>query len=580
MRERRRGRSANQARRRFTIRIVWLVTSLAVIAGSTGLLWLSTSRSGASPEPAVLVATPQPSATATTAPTATATVAPTYGGRYVEGLVGRPTTLNPLFASTSVERDIAGIVFEGLTWVDGTGRAHPQLAEDWSVSDDGLQYTFALRQDVQWHDGQPFTADDVLFTVRLVQSPDFPGNTSLAMFWRGVRVDVVDRYTVTFTLLEPFSPLPNYASLPILPAHLLRGVLPEDLPDDPFNLAPVGTGPFRFERYDAEEGVLSLSRFDRYYGQRPYLDTVEFRFFESTEALVEAFRDGQVDGMGVVPWEVIAGGVDLGTDARIYAPVLSGMTALFLNHRTQFFSDLRVRQALAYAIDREGIARSVLFNQVEPGTGPISVVSWAYSPITTTVDRERARALLDDAGWVDRDGDGIRENQGVAFRFTVLVNAEDTQRLAVAQALSAQLQEVGIAATVQAVPSAALQQSLMSRQFSAAVFGWVPTSGDPDCLELWHSSQAETGLNFSGFRNQAVDTLLLQARQARSEEERRSLYTEFQRVFSEQVPAIVLYYPRYYFAVHADIGGVEPAPIIRPSDRFHALPSWFRTDTG
>lgn len=554
-------------------RSLWIVTSLIVVLISAGLLWLGTLRGGA---PAMSTpVTGRPDA-GPSAASPTPTPVPVPGGRYVEGLLGLPATFNPLLASNPAERDVTGVLFEGLTWVDGTGRPQPELAESWTVSDDGLRYTFTLRRGVTWHDGQPFTADDVLFTIRLVQSPEFPGNPPLAKFWRGIRVQVEDPYTVTFSLLEPFAPFPNYASLPILPAHRLRGVIPEDLVDDPFNLEPIGTGPFRLMRFDREGRRVTLARYDGYYGRRPYLDEVEFRFYETTDDLMKAFRDGEVQGAGTVPWEVIARGGDLGEDARVYAPLLSGMTALFFNHQTQFFSDVRVRQAIALAINREALVRDVLLGQAELGMGPIPASLWAYDPTEQPVDVNRARSLLHEAGWGDRDGDGILDSNGVAFRFTLLVNEDDVQRVAVANAIAKQLQQLGIAVTVQPVPSAALQQSLISRQYSAAIFGWFPASGDPDCFELWHSSQAETGLNFSGFRNQTIDTLLLQARQTSNEQDRRSLYAEFQRVFSEQVPAVVLYYPRYFFAVKADIGGVEPLPLIRPSDRLHALPQWFR----
>lgn len=553
--------------------LLWVVSSLILLLSSAGLLWLNGLDRRPRPLPTPVTGhavTSQPAAEPTPTPV------PVPGGRYVEGLVGLPLTLNPLLASSPSERDVASVLFEGLTWVDGTGRPKPELAETWTTSDDGLRYTFKLRRGVTWHDGQPFTAADVLFTVRLVQSPDFPGNPDLARFWRGIRVDIEDPYTVVFTLLEPFAPFPNYASLPILPAHRLRGVLPEDLKADPFGLAPIGTGPFRLVTFDPETRQAILARYDGYYGQRPYLDEVEFRFYETVDELIEAFRDGDLDGAGVLPWDVVVRGVDLGGDTRIFAPMLAGMTALFINQQTQFFSDVRVRQAIALAIDRDALVKEILHGQAEPGNGPIPVSLWAYAPSEVSFDRERARELLREAGWVDSDGDGVLDSSGVAFRFTLLVNQDDAQRVAVAHALVAQLQQLGIAVTVQPVSSTALQQALFGRQYSAAVFGWIPLSGDPDCFELWHSSQADTGLNVSGLRNQTIDTLLLQARLTSNEANRRSLYAEFQRVFVELAPAVVLYYPRYFFAVKGDIEGIKPVPLIHPSDRLHALPEWFR----
>jgi peptide/nickel transport system substrate-binding protein len=501
---------------------------------------------------------------------------PVKGGRYIEGLIGLPTTLNPLLASTPSERDVTRLLFEGLTWVDGTGRPQPELAESWTTSDDGLRYTFRLRRDVTWHDGEPVTATDVLFTIRLVQSPGFPGNPALSTFWRGIRVDIDDPHTVVFTLLEPFAPFPNYASLPILPAHRLQGMLPEDLAGDPFSLGPVGTGPFRLVSFDREGRRALLARYDGYYARKPYLDEVEFRFYETVDELLAAFRSGEIDGAGILPWEVVARGIDLGADARIYAPLLAGMTALFFNQQTQLFSDERVRQAIALGIDRASLVREVFQGQAEPATGPIPISLWAYGAQPTPVDRERARQLLQAAGWGDSNSDGILDSGGVAFRFTLLVNQDDAQRVAVAHALAAQLHLLGIVVTVQPLPAPELREALLERQYSAAVFGWVPILGDPDCFELWHSSQADNGLNVSGLRNQTVDTLLFQARTTTDLRQRRSLYVEFQRVFTELASAVVLYYPRYFFAVRGDIGGVQPVSLIHPSDRLHWLPEWYK----
>lgn len=555
-------------------RVLWVVTSLLVVSSSAGLLWLGAR--GEIPSSLLVTTDDGLIASAVGAQTPSVTPTPVAGGRYTEGLIGLPSTLNPLLASTPSERDVTRLLFEGLTWVDGTGQPQPELAESWTASDDGLRYTFRLRRNVTWHDGQPFTASDVLFTVRLVQSPGFPGNPALVMFWRGVRVDIEDPHTVVFTLLEPFAPFPNYASLPILPAHRLHGVLAEDLAMDPFSLDPVGTGPFRLVSFSHTERMVLLARYEDYWARQPYLDEVQFRFYDSVEELLSAFRNKEIDSAGVLPWEVVARGTDLGADARIYAPLLAGMTALFLNQQTQFFSDLRVRQAILLGVDRESLVRQVFQGQAEPGAGPIPISLWAFHAPVPPADRERARELLQAAGWSDTNGDGILDSGGVAFRFTLFVNQDDAQRVAVANVVASQLSLLGIEATVQPVPPATLREALLERQYSAAVFGWVPMVGDPDCFELWHSSQADNGLNVSGLRNQTVDTLLLQARRTTDQQQRRSLYVEFQRVFVELAPAVVLYYPRYFFAVRGNIGGVQPVPMIQPSDRLHWVPEWYK----
>ncbi|HEU4793066.1 MAG TPA: ABC transporter substrate-binding protein, partial [Nitrolancea sp.] len=229
------------------------------------------------------------------------TVLPASGGSYSEGVVGIPSGLNPLLAQNQGERDLASVLFDGLTRVDGSGIPQPVLAKEWRVSDDGLDYTFQLRRDAKWHDGKPITAQDVLFTIRLIQDPDFPGDQDLARFWRAVVPGATDDWTVTFHLLQPFAPFPNYAAVPILPKHLLAGTLARDLAGEPFSKAPVGSGPFQFESVDSDGEKVTLKANSEYVGGKPYLDEVVFRFYKDADSLISALKKGKVQGAGFVP---------------------------------------------------------------------------------------------------------------------------------------------------------------------------------------------------------------------------------------------------------------------------------------
>lgn len=501
---------------------------------------------------------------------------PVAGGTYVEGDVGMPTTLNPLLATSATEQDVARLLFRGLTRVDGTGAPLPDLASDWKVSDDGRVYTFTLRRDVTWQDGQPVTSQDVRFTIATIQAPDFPGNDALARFWRGIVVAAPDDWTVTFTLLEPFAAFPNYASVPILPRHLLGGVLASDLPTHPFSFAPVGTGPFRLEAFSREKRTVSLVRYDGYAGEKPLLDRVEFRYYDDTQSLLAALKAGEVQGTGTVSIDQLLRPGSLPRNMLIYAPSVSSYTALFFNLRSPLFADPEVRRAIERGIDRKRIVKDVLQEHATVGTGPVPDTSWAYAPPRTPpADADDAKRILEEAGWKDADGDGVREKGGQRLSFPLLVNDDDAQRMAVAANLVAQLRPIGVRVVPQPLSAPEVSQALSRREFAAALFGWHTASGDPDCYQLWHSSGAEDGLNFSGLRNEEIDRLLEEARQATDREQRKGLYAQFQQVFAEQVPAIVLYYPRYYFAVSAGVRGVEPTPLVEPSDRLAQLTTWY-----
>lgn len=538
------------------VQIVLLFAVVVLAAGGAGFAVIHRGHSrAAKPSPANLVPAP--------------------GGTYIEGDLGAPATFNPLLAQTQSEQDLVHLIFSGLVRVDGSGKPQPDLAASWRVSQDGQTYIFALRHDALWHDGQPVTAADVLFTIRQIQAPDFTGNASLAQFWRGVTVSIPDEWTVIFHLVTPFAAFPTYATVPILPKHLLGSVLPQDLAAAPFSSAPVGSGPLRFVSWDPGTSTLKLQRYDRYFGQRPHLDQVVFRYYKDSGTLLAALRRGEVQGSGSLSAADLMRPGALSKQSVIYGPALAGFTALFFNLRDPIFADIEVRRAIALAIDRQRLAQTTLHGRVVAGDGPIPESSWAFASTAAGGGGPDAAAqLLAGAGW-KAGADGVLQKSGVKLSFPLLVNDDDQDRLAASRAVSDALKQIGIEATVQAVSSAEVSQQLASRQFSAAIYGWHATNGDPDCYQLWDSSGADDGLNFTGLRNEQIDTLLGEGRTTSDPARRKTIYADFQQAFAQQLPAVVLYYPRYYFAVDDRVHGVQPLPVIEPSDRLDQLANWF-----
>ncbi len=496
------------------------------------------------------------------------------GGVYREGLVGVPTMLNPLLAGSQPDRDLGALLFSGLTRTGADGRIVPDLADSWTIEDDGRRYVFALRDDATWHDGQPFTARDVLFTIRLLQDADFPGESTMADFWRTVNVETPDDATVICTLPRPYAPFLAYTGVGILPSHLLAAVKAGDLPNDPFNLQPVGTGPFKFAGLDPARVEVSLARHDAYYGDRPRLEGLRFRFFPNTPAALRAAAAGEIDGVGYIPPRYFA---DAGAvrDVNIYGPSLSGYTALFFNLKLPVFAEREVRQGLALAVDRDALVGEALKGRGTPGSSPILPDSWAYTGAglpQRPFDPERARQTLERAGW--RVGaSGAREKGGQALAFTLLTD-DDPARVAVATLLARQLEAVGGKVTVSARPGGEVAGLVATRRFEAALSGWEGLAGDPDPYQMWHSSQAETGYNFAGYSNPEADEALAQARLTTDPERRKGYYATFLRLFAADVPSIVLYYPQYHFAVAKRVSGVSLDPLNEPSDRFRRIAEW------
>lgn len=503
---------------------------------------------------------------------------PETSSTYIEADVGFPETLNPLLASGSSEESASALLYRSLLSTDESGDPAPDLALDWTISSDGLTYSLELNPDARWHDGEPVTVQDVLFTITLVQSADFPGDRTLSRFWRAITAEQTGEHSLEFTLLEPYIGFLNYLRLPILPEHVFGDVLPEDLDDLPLEDHTVGSGPYQLDAVDPDESELHFSRFEDEDGAG--FPELIFRYYEDRDEAIGALSDGEVDGVSYIPLDVLQTDEAIPGDSHVYGPELAGYSGLYFNVRHPYFRDSNTRRAIEAAIDRDAIVESVLGGHAVPGSSPIPRMSSAHQPGNhTEYDPEQARELLERDGWVLEDGEDVRQRDGEHFLVPVIVNSDDSQRVAVANLLQEQLREVGISVDVQTMSSDEVREALESRQFTAAVYGWHTENGVLDAFQLWHSSQGEDGMNFSGFSDPTADQALLQARQSRSIEERNEQYATFQQAFAEQVPAVVLFYPRYHFAVSDWVQGVEPVPLVDPADRVRQIPEWTEQET-
>lgn len=506
---------------------------------------------------------------------------PVHGGTYVEGLAGNPRTINPILCHANpVDRDIASLVFTGLVRAETDGTIVPDLATRWEITPDETIYTFHLRRDVLWHDGAPFTADDVVYTLTTIQDPDYSGAPFLAEMWRNVVIQKLDTYTVRFVLREPFTPFLDYATVGILPAHILGGVSAADLPSATFNATPIGTGPWKIEQVSARS--VSLVPHHDYYradeSDGPYLERITFRFYPSLAAVYEAYTRGEVAGISRVLPEHLE---FVRQDAKLtlYSAPLSGYTVIFLNLDRAVFQDRAVRQAIMWALDRQALVDEILHGQGIVLDTPILPNSWAFDPDTPTYryDTQKARAVLEDAGWLDHDQDGVRSRGALKLEFTLATNEGDATRLALIERISEQLAEVGMRVHPEIVSWEELvQDQLRRRRYDAILGGWESLPPDPDPYIYWHSTQvSEDGLNFGGYINPEADRLLETARATTDPELRRDLYYRFQRLFAEDVPAILLYQPVYSYAVGANIHGIQMGPTIDGSDRLRTSLDWY-----
>jgi peptide/nickel transport system substrate-binding protein len=506
----------------------------------------------------------------------TTVVIPDYGGTYREGVAGNPRYINPLFSTyNDVDRDLVALVFNGLTVADDNGRIQPALAVNWDISQDNLSYTFYLRQDVRWHDGEPFTADDVVFTIGVLRSPDFQGQAELAELWQAVRVEAVAPYTVRFTLTEPFAPFLHYTTMGLLPAHVLQDVPVKLLLDHPFNVQPVGTGPFQVADVTSQHALLVANQ--AFYGGRPYLDKIELLFYADYPSVFTAYRSGEIDGIARVPGEYLSQAT-ADDGLTLFRLPLSGYGLVFLNLERPIFREVEVRKALLLATDRQKLIEQVLDGQALPANGPVMPLSWAYEANTAQYpyDVAKARALLDQTGWTDTDGDGVRDKGELHLQFALLTN-DDATRVKIINELTRQWAEVGIRAVPQTAGVAGVVRDfLMPRNYDAIFYEWQRLPTDPDPYPQWHSTQIlDMGQNFVGYNSERADLVMEAARQATDEERRAGLYRELQRILGEDVPAIPLYHPLYTYAVGTRVHNVRVGPLQDYPDRFRTVTQWY-----
>lgn len=516
---------------------------------------------------------PQPQTTA--APDQT--IEPTVLSVYSEGIAGRPLNINPLLSGfNDADQDLTALIFGGLTTTDADGSSKPALAESWDVSPDGLNYTFALRRDVKWHDGSPFISRDISATIRLLQAVAFPAPPALGDFWRRVAIATPSDYTVTFTLNEPYAPFLSYTALGIMPAKVVEKIPPTAWPDRNFNANPIGTGPYRIKQMDTAHGIVVLEPFADFYGAKPKINRLELHFYATEYAAFAAYQRGEVLGLAHVPTDKLADARHM-ENLQLFAAPTSGFNALYLNLKNPQFQQKEVRQALLLALDRQRIVDRALDGQGIVAHSPIQPNSWAYNRYVRkySQDVEAAKQLLAQAGWKDSDGDGVLDKGGAKMDFAIM-SGDDPAHVRVIEEIAREWDAIGVKAHPQVTGFAGVARDfLRKRQFDTIYIEWRDPSADPDLYALWHSSRiSDEGQNYASWQSRDADELLEQARLTPDPQRRAPFYAKFQDLFADQVPAILINYPIHVYGVDKRVQNVQVGPLARASDRFRTIANW------
>jgi peptide/nickel transport system substrate-binding protein len=509
----------------------------------------------------------------------TKTIVPAYGGTYVEGVTSAAQFLNPVLAATPVDDDVVRLVFSGLSRYRSDGTIQGDLAQSFSTSEDGKVWTFQIRDDATWHDGKPVVADDVVYTIGLLQDKAYVGPYSDA--FRGVKVERVDDRVVRFTLPDAYGPFAASTTVPLLPSHLLAKVDYAALPKVAFNQRPIGTGPFRIVDVDSRQTVLARS--DSFYRTRPartrpYLDRLVLRSYPDASEALTALARGEIDGVGGLATGDAERARGL-KNVNLYSFGTNDFTALFLNVRPEkaMFRDRTVRQAIATAIDRGRVLQVAADGRGTVADEFVPQSSWAYVRDVTRYTRslEDAKAMLDAADWKDHDADGVRDRGGVKLTFAITTSNEPA-RVAAALQITDDLAAIGMRVEMRPMPFAELiQKSARERTYDALLIG-VSVSGDPDPYSFFHSSEnKDPGHNFSGYSTLTIDRSLEAARRTTDQAKRRELYTTVFQSIATDVPVVFLYFSDYLYAQNRQVQGLRIAPISDPRERFWNAEEWY-----
>ena len=481
-----------------------------------------------------------------------------FGGTIVIAGSASPTTFNPAAATDELSYQLQRhVVLMTLLRPDENLEPVPYLAESWELNGDSTEIVFHLRDDVRWHDGQPTTAADVAYTFNLLKNPDagFP-NAEWFEGWEGA--ELVDRRSIRFAVRPRAGLLSGWTRLPIMPQHLMSDAAPGNVATHPFGAAPTGNGPFRFvEARGGDQWIFEANPDFPEALARPYASRLVYRTIPDATAQLAELRTGGVHYVRFIsPSQLETARADRSLRVVEFPSRAYGLIAW--NGTRPMFQDARVRTAFTMAIDRQAIVDAVRYGLGEVANGPIGPWHPAYdrslAPLPFAPDS--ARALLASAGWVDADGDGVRERGGRPLGFELLTNENAAYR-DIAQIVQARLAVVGAKVRLRVVESSTLGDAIMSpeRRFDAFVLEWE-SDLDVDDRQLFSCQSVGEIFQFSSYCNRALDPILDSIPNARSSEQGARLLREYVRIVRADQPFSFLYFARDASAMTASLGGV------------------------
>lgn len=503
---------------------------------------------------------------------------PVPGGIFIEGVYGSFTNANPIYATNDVDKTVSSLIFSGLFKYDNRNHIVGDLAKDYTLDSTGTVYTVNLRPNLHWQDGQPLTADDVVFTYKVIQNPD--AESPLEGSWQGIKVAARDAHTVTFTLPNPLSSFIDGMTNGIVPKHLLKDVPMVGMRSVAFNTqSPVGAGPFKWRDIDvqgtsaenAEESV-GLTPNEDYWAGKPKLKSYIVHAFANPNTMITAFKKNELTSMSGLQ-KVPSG---LKKSDEIYNFTLTAETMVFFRTTGGVLTDVAVRSALVKASNPMAIV-DALGRQFKPAREPLLAGQLGYDARyeQQTNNLEAAKQTLDAAGWTPGPG-GIRVHGDQKLSFTLSI-VDTPEYNTVARTLQQQWKQIGVKMNIDASDSVSFRGTLSSHLYDAVLYG-ITIGADPDVFVYWDSTQADirsaNRLNFSEYKSPVADDALEAGRTRNDPALRTIKYAAFLKQWQADAPALALYQPSYLYISHVPIYGLTEHAINDPADRLFSANDW------
>lgn len=517
---------------------------------------------------------------------------PVPGDSISEGIIGTPRFINPILAISDADRDMTALVYSGLLRPDNQGGLMPDLAEKYEISNDGLVYTFTLKDNLIWQDGEKITSDDIIFTIQQTKDPNV--KSPKRANWEGVEVEKISDRVVAFYLKKPYTPFLENACIGILPKHIWKEAVSGQMSFSEFNIAPIGSGPYKIDSVEKNSsGIVTsyklVSNHDFSLG-KPYIKSLTIKLYPSEKELLTAYQKGDIDSINAINPETALKVKKPGS--IIITSSLPRVFGLFFNqNNSKILAKSEVRRALNLATDKKQIIEETLQGfgtkldyPIPPGTfGALSTED------SNEFSIEKAQEILISNGWKFKEEERVwaiseksSGNKTETLKLEISISTSDSPDFKkIADILKSNWEKMGAKVNVKIYEIGDLNQNVIRpRKYEALLFGEI-LGRDPDPFAFWHSSQRnDPGLNISMFTNIKTDKLLEQARAAFNDNQRKAKYEEFQKEVAKDNPAVFLYSPKFIYIMPSKIKGADIIKSVSvPSERFSQIHKWYiKTD--